>query len=106
MAACRKWMFLLLLLPFFCGATTMPPVVTDVLVIGGGASGVAAGIQSARMGAQTIIAEETPWLGGMLSAAGVSATDGNHMLPSALWRSAAGRYRVGQQYSFRASRCR
>ena len=91
MAACRKWMFLLLLLPFFCGATTLPPVVTDVLVIGGGASGVAAGIQSARMGAQTIIAEETPWLGGMLSAAGVSATDGNHMLPSGIWGEFRGR---------------
>ena len=66
MAACRKWMFLLLLLPFFCGATTMPPVVTDVLVIGGGASGVAAGIQSARMGARTIIAEEETESGDLL----------------------------------------
>lgn len=58
---------------------------TDVLVIGGGASGVAAGIQSARMGARTMMAEETSWLGGMLSAAGVSATDGNHLLPSGIW---------------------
>ena len=58
---------------------------TDVLVIGGGTGGTAAGIQSARMGVQTIIAEETTWLGGMLSAAGVSATDGNHNLPSGLW---------------------
>lgn len=30
--------------------------------------------------------EEGPWLGGMLSAAGVSATDGNHNLPSGLWK--------------------
>lgn len=60
-------------------------VTTDVLVIGGGTSGVAAGIQAARMGARTIIAEETTWLGGMLSAAGVSATDGNHLLPSGIW---------------------
>lgn len=58
---------------------------TDVLVIGGGTSGVAAGIQSARMGVSTIIVEETTWLGGMLSAAGVSATDGNHLLPSGIW---------------------
>jgi len=58
---------------------------TDVLVIGGGAGGVSAGIQSARSGAKTLIVEETSWLGGMLSAAGVSATDGNHKLPSGIW---------------------
>lgn len=57
----------------------------DVLVVGGGTAGVAAGIAAARVGASTLIAEETVWLGGMLSAAGVSATDGNHMLPSGLW---------------------
>ncbi len=51
-----------------------------VLVVGGGASGVAAGVQSARMGAQTLIIEETPWLGGMLTAAGVSCVDGNYNL--------------------------
>lgn len=49
----------------------------DVLVIGGGASGSAAGIQSARLGVKTLIVEETPWLGGMITAAGVSAFDGN-----------------------------
>jgi hypothetical protein len=49
----------------------------DVLVIGGGASGSAAGIQSARLGAKTLIIEETPWLGGMITSAGVSAFDGN-----------------------------
>jgi hypothetical protein len=58
---------------------------TEVLVIGGGTSGVSAGIQAARFGAKTIIVEEGPWLGGMLSAAGVSATDGNHLLPSGIW---------------------
>ena len=58
----------------------------DVLVVGGGTGGTAAALQSARLGARTIVAEPTPWLGGMLSAAGVSATDGNHRLPSGLWR--------------------
>ena len=57
----------------------------DVLVVGGGTGGTAAGIQSARLGARTLIAEPTPWLGGMISAAGVSAIDGNHRLPSGLW---------------------
>src|SRR5687767_9381150 len=59
---------------------------TDVLIIGGGTGGTAAGIQSARSGAKTIVAESTEWLGGMISAAGVSATDGNHRLPSGLWQ--------------------
>ena len=59
----------------------------DVLVIGGGTSGVAAGIQSARMGVKTLVVEETPWLGGMISSAGVSAFDGNHLIPSGIWRS-------------------
>ena len=57
----------------------------DVLVIGGGASGVTAGIQASRMGVPTLIVEETPWLGGMLTSAGVSAIDGNYNLPAGLW---------------------
>ena len=57
----------------------------DVLVIGGGASGISAGIQSARMGVRTMIAEETPWVGGMLTSAGVSCIDGNYMLRSGIF---------------------
>lgn len=52
----------------------------DLLIVGGGASGTAAGITAARMGSRVLIVEETPWLGGMLTAAGVSAVDGNHRL--------------------------
>lgn len=52
----------------------------DLLIVGGGASGTAAGITAARMGSRVLLAEETPWLGGMLTAAGVSAVDGNHRL--------------------------
>lgn len=58
---------------------------TDVLIVGGGASGVTAAIQAARMGVAVTIIEETNWLGGMLTSAGVSAIDGNHQLPSGLW---------------------
>ena len=54
---------------------SLPENKVDVLVIGGGASGVTAGIQSARMGANTLIIEETSWLGGMLTSAGVSAVE-------------------------------
>jgi len=58
---------------------------TDILVIGGGTSGISAGIQSARLKTETMIIEESPWLGGMLTAAGVSAVDGNYKLPSGIW---------------------
>lgn len=54
----------------------------DVLIIGGGASGVAAGVQASRMGASSLIVEPTTWLGGMLTSAGVSAVDGNYRMPA------------------------
>lgn len=57
----------------------------DVLIIGGGVGGTSAGIQAARMGAKVLIIESTPWLGGMLTSAGVSAIDGNHNLASGIW---------------------
>ncbi len=57
----------------------------DVLIVGGSASGTTAGLQASRMGANTLIVEETPWLGGMLTSAGVSAIDGNYKLPSGLF---------------------
>ncbi|WP_113638233.1 FAD-dependent oxidoreductase [Nubsella zeaxanthinifaciens] len=58
---------------------------TDVLIIGGGASGTTAAIQAAKMGVKVLVIEETEWLGGMLTSAGVSAIDGNHNMPSGLW---------------------
>ena len=54
----------------------------DIIIIGGGAGGTSAGIQASRMGAHVQIVEATPWLGGMLTSAGVSAIDGNHDMPS------------------------
>ncbi|GAB1540612.1 FAD-dependent oxidoreductase [Scytonema sp. NUACC21] len=51
----------------------------DVLVVGGGTGGTAAAIQAARRGAKTILVSEFPWLGGMLTSAGVSAPDGNEL---------------------------
>lgn len=57
----------------------------EVLVVGGGAGGVSAGIQCARMGVKNIIIEETPWVGGMLTSAGVSCIDGNYNLRSGIF---------------------
>jgi len=61
----------------------------DVLVVGGGTGGTAAAIQAARRGAKTILVSEFPWLGGMLSSAGVCAPDGNELaaFQTGLWGS-------------------
>lgn len=57
----------------------------ELIIVGGGASGTAAGISAGRLGTKTLMIESTPWLGGMLTSAGVSAIDGNHRLPSGIW---------------------
>ncbi|MDB4087150.1 FAD-dependent oxidoreductase [Flavobacteriaceae bacterium] len=54
----------------------------DIVVVGGGTSGVASAIQSSRLGSKTLLIEESNWLGGMLTSAGVSAMDGNYKMPS------------------------
>ncbi len=50
-------------------------VACDVLVVGGGMGGVAAAWAAARRGRRVCLLEETDWLGGQLSAQGVSALD-------------------------------
>ncbi|MFY7900234.1 MAG: FAD-dependent oxidoreductase [Chitinophagaceae bacterium] len=82
----KRYTLLIIILLFSANVIQAQKVLyTDVLVVGGGTGGTAAGLQSARLGASTIIVETSPWLGGMLSAAGVTATDGNHNLPSGIW---------------------
>lgn len=84
MQRCRIiFSFITLFLSFHLSAQQITK--TDVLVIGGGVGGTAAAIQSARMGVKTILVEETNMLGGMLTTAGVSCTDGNNDLPSGIW---------------------
>ena len=68
-----------------CTGSCSRPEHVDVLVVGGGASGISAGIQSARMGVHTMVVEETPWVGGMLTSAGVSCIDGNYRLQSGIF---------------------
>jgi hypothetical protein len=47
----------------------------DLLVVGGGTGGVAAALAAARRGRVVHLIEETDWLGGQLTAQGVSALD-------------------------------
>lgn len=81
----KDYLFLLLLLSFFACQNEPTDQQTDVLILGDGTGATSAAIQSARSGAQTILVTSLPWLGGMLTSAGVSATDGNHQLPAGLW---------------------
>src|SRR5512141_852967 len=50
-------------------------IACDVLVVGGGTGGVAAALAAARRGRVVHLIEETDWLGGQLTAQGVSALD-------------------------------
>ena len=79
--------FSLLLLAFLlsCQSEPEPEVECEVLVLGSGTGAIAAALQAARSDAQTILVNPQAWLGGMLTSAGVSATDGNHQLPAGMW---------------------
>ncbi|MEO1791803.1 MAG: FAD-dependent oxidoreductase [Cyanobacteria bacterium J06629_19] len=69
----------------------MDSITTDILVVGGGAGGTAAAIQAARRGLKNnksqapkkalsvVLVSDLPWLGGMLTSAGVAAPDGNEL---------------------------
>jgi hypothetical protein len=82
----RTRIIILVLVFCFMGVSCEKTFVdTDVLVMGGSASGVAAALSSSRQGVRTVLLEDGPWLGGMLTAAGVSAVDGNTKLPSGIW---------------------
>lgn len=74
-----------LLIFFFSVGLVSAQVKVDLIIVGGGASGTAAGIAAGRLGTSTVIIESSPWLGGMLTSAGVTAIDGNHRLPSGIW---------------------
>ena len=54
----------------------------EVLVAGGGTGGVAAALAAARSGRQVVLLEETDWLGGQLTAQGVSALDEHEHIES------------------------
>jgi len=47
----------------------------EILIVGGGTGGVAAALAAASAGRKVVLLEETDWLGGQLTAQGVSALD-------------------------------
>src|SRR4051812_33834726 len=54
----------------------------DVLIAGGGTGGVAAALAACRRGRRPCLIEETDWLGGQLSAQGISALDEHEHIES------------------------
>jgi FAD dependent oxidoreductase len=77
-----------LLIPLFLFAFSFAnaeTIKTDVLVIGGGACGVATAIQSARSKVKTLLVEQGSWLGGSMTSGGMCVLDANRNLPSGIW---------------------
>jgi hypothetical protein len=77
-----------LLIPLLCFVFTFSraeTIRTDVLVIGGGAGGVAAAIQSARSKVKTLLVEPGSWLGGSMTMSGMCVLEANRNLPSGIW---------------------
>lgn len=61
--------------------TGKPKVVPcDVFIAGGGMGGIAAAIRAAKNNMRVCISEETSWIGGQMTAQGVSALDENYMV--------------------------
>lgn len=76
---------LLPLLFFAFSVADAETIKTDVLVIGGGASGAAAAIQCARSKVKTLLIEPGPWLGGSMTMGGMCVLEANRNLPSGVW---------------------
>jgi hypothetical protein len=57
----------------------------DVVVAGGGMSGIAAALQASRLGASVLVVEPSHWIGGQATAAGVSTMDDLSRLRSGIY---------------------
>ncbi|PTQ93242.1 FAD dependent oxidoreductase [Mucilaginibacter yixingensis] len=75
----------LLFILFFVATTFAETIKTNVLVVGGTASGTAAAVQSARSKVKTMLIEPGPWLGGEMTAGGMCILEGNKTMPSGVW---------------------
>src|SRR5438874_1340103 len=64
------------------GRTGAHPEPCDILIAGGGTGGVAAALAAARSGRRVVLLEETDWLGGQMTAQGVSALDEHEHIES------------------------
>ena len=91
-----KYLLLFLLL-CYSDIVFAETIKTDVLVIGGSASGTSAAIQCARSKVKTLLVEQGPWLGGGMTAGGICVLDANKNLPSGIFGEF--RKRVSQFYS-------
>ncbi|HEV7476464.1 MAG TPA: FAD-dependent oxidoreductase, partial [Burkholderiales bacterium] len=58
------------------------PEACEILIAGGGTGGVAAALAAARSGRRVVLLEETDWLGGQMTAQGVSALDEHEHIES------------------------
>lgn len=76
---------LLVLLLLKCSLGFAETIRTNVLVVGGGASGVAAAIQSARSNVKTMLVEQGPWLGGSITSGGMCILEGNRNIASGIY---------------------
>lgn len=79
----KKILFFLFL---YCINTAFAETIkTDVLVIGGSASGTAAAVQCARSKIKTLLVEPGPWLGGSMTSGGICILDANKNIPSGIY---------------------
>ncbi|WP_374948836.1 FAD-dependent oxidoreductase [Mucilaginibacter sp.] len=88
-----------LILLFSWSLSFAETIKTDVVVVGGGAGGVAAAIQSARSNLKTVLVEQGPWLGGSMTSAAFCILDANRNLPTGIY--AEFRSRVNNFYKSR-----
>lgn len=76
---------MLLMLALTTGALAAP-LEFDVIIVGAGTGGCSAAIQAARMGTRVALIEETGWVGGQLTAAGVTTFDDQRLNRSGFYR--------------------
>ena len=74
----RKVIIFILLITAILYPNTAKGAEYDVVIVGGGASGVIAAVQAARMDVRVAIVEESGWIGGQATGAGVATMDDNN----------------------------